>query len=328
MIAIVIVYIYILKIIFLTDIPNNELFFICSIIFVFAIPIYIINKNYDDENSVTSKLIKVIPYLYIPFIFLQLYAMGIRIAEYGLTTSRYMACVLMIYEVIIISLAIYKKGKYLREMMLATILISVVVMISPVNFEDLPKVNQKSIVEAYIAKGVEFDNLSQEDQKKYAGAYQYIKDEYDDINLSEIEKDKLLSYNTRKSSFQAAEEKVVDEETLENIYFTKELEELDVSAYSKIIAVETLYGTTETDNVILYKNNNEKITINIQDYIGKLIEANEITKITANRLFEKDEVIVKVNESTDLYVTYVNISYSKISHQIRNFRIRGYLLEK
>lgn len=115
LLGMLIVYIYLFKIFLVTEVPKNQLFSILSFIFVCAFPIYVVNKNYMEKGSFTDKVNRAIPYLFTPFIFLQIYSMGIRVKEYGLTESRYMAVILIIFEIISIGLAVFKNSKYLKE---------------------------------------------------------------------------------------------------------------------------------------------------------------------------------------------------------------------
>ena len=46
---------------------------------------------------------------------LQIIAMNVRVADYGLTESRYMGYLLIAFEVIFIALMIIKKAKYLDK---------------------------------------------------------------------------------------------------------------------------------------------------------------------------------------------------------------------
>lgn len=330
--AMLIIYMYIFKVMFITEIPKNELFLICSVIFMFSIIIYTVNRNYCQEENVTTKLIKAIPYLYIPFIFIQMYSMGIRIADYGLTTSRYMACVLMIFEVISIGLIIFKKSKYLKEVILSIILLSLVVTISPINCIDMPKTSQRKIVERYIAKGIEFNNLDEEEKKRFAGSYQYIQydENYSNVALSDIEKDRLKTYNTYRYHYNTEDEEVVDEKTVRSLYLSKELTELDISKYSKLTSISTSYNEDLKDGEIGLRddNYNEIIRVNLAEYIKEMVEANEITEATSQRIFEEGKNIVEIDNSTAIYITNLTVSYYKMSQKYYNVNIRGYLLQK
>ena len=331
--AMIIVYMYIVKIFLITEVPKNELFSILSMIFVFAFPVYIVNKNYAEKDTVLYKVNRVIPYLYIPFIFLQMYAMGIRINEYGVTTSRYMAIILIIYEIGAIVLSVVKESEKLREIVLFTILLSVIIFVTPMNYDTLPKLSQKRIVDKYVANGVKFDDLDEINQKKFSGAYKYIKydEEYINPALSQVEKEKLSSYNTYRNSYNDHQE--------ENVYVTlnKTVDALNIEGYSKIYEIP--YSYNDEGTVVEYKrskytstygkeyNTDIEFSVDLAQYINQLIESYEISQETADRVF-KEMSIVTIDGSRDLYLTELAFRYDKSNKEVENIRIEGFLLEK
>lgn len=321
--AMAIVYIYIIKILFITEVPKNELFSILSMIFVCAFPVYVINKNYGEKDTFLYKVNKLIPYLYIPFIFLQIYAMGIRINSYGLTDSRYMGVVLIIYEIIAIALAVTKNSAHLREIIPATIVISVIVTITPFNFDTLPKLSQKSIVDKYVANGVEFDNLSETDKKKFAGAYQYIEDDEKYINssLTQIEKEKLSSYRTYRYSYNTTE----DDEEQKEIYVnaSRKLDNVDISKYIRISELDYNYNK----GTVVEVNEEDEFRVDLKDFAMQMVEAKKTSDATLDRVFEESPVI-EINDGVDLFLTEFSTRYEVSTDSIEYVRIEGYLLQK
>ena len=336
LIGMLIVYIYLVKIFLITEVPKNQLFSILSFIFVCAFPIYIINKNYMENGSFIDKVNRAIPYLFTPFIFLQIYSMGIRIKEYGLTESRYIAVILIIFEIIAIGLAVFKNSKYLKELLLASIAISVVVLISPFNFENMPKYSQKRIVDRYVAAGIEFDSLTEYDKKRFSGAYQYIEDEKDLINpaLSQIEKDKLSSYSTYRYSYNDYSNNAYEEKDV-YVRLNREFNGFNISSYRKIYEVPYSYGDNSTK--LDYSRYGEyidgkykyelKFSIDLKKYIDKLIESYEVSSGTAERVFEEDGAL-RIDESRDLYLTEISFNYGESDKNIENLRVEGFVLEK
>lgn len=321
--AMAIVYIYIVKILFITEVPKNELFSILSMIFVCAFPVYVINKNYGEKDTFLYKVNKLIPYLYIPFIFLQIYAMGIRINSYGLTDSRYMGVVLIVYEIMAIGLAVTKNSAHLKEIIPATIVISVIVTITPFNFDTLPKLSQKSIVDRYVANGVEFDNLSEDDKRKFAGAYQYIEydEEYINPSLTQIEKEKLSSYNTYRYSYDTTDDN--EESKKISVYVDRKLDNVDISKYSRISELDYLYN----DGPVLETNEDVEFRVDLKDFAMQMIEAQKISDATLDRVFEESPVI-EINDKVDLFLTDFSIRYEVSTDSIEYVRIEGYLLQK
>lgn len=332
LVAMLIVYIYLVKIFLVTEVPKNQLFSILSMIFVFAFPIYVINKNYMEKGSFIDKVNRAIPYLYTPFIFLQIYSMGIRIKEYGLTESRYMAIVLIVFEVIAIALAVIKNSKYLKEILLVGVAISIVVLVSPFNGEDMPLLSQKKIVDRYVAEGKEFDSLTEYDKKKFAGAYQFIEDEKELINpaLSQLEKEKLSSYNSYRYSYNNSDDSE-DREVYVSLY--KKLDGLNITDYNKVYELPYTYNDDGTkieyngDSMYSSYDINISFYVDLESYVKDLIKNYEISEATAQRVFE-EQTYVKIDNTKDLYLTEISFRYTKSSQKIENLRIEGFVLEK
>lgn len=332
LVAMLIVYIYLVKIFLVTEVPKNQLFSILSMIFVFAFPIYVINRNYMEKGSFIDKVNRAIPYLYTPFIFLQIYSMGIRIKEYGLTESRYMAIVLIVFEVIAIALAVIKNSKYLKEILLVGVAISIVVLVSPFNGEDMPLLSQKKIVDRYVAEGKEFDSLTEYDKKKFAGAYQFIEDEKELINpaLSQLEKEKLSSYNSYRYSYNNSDDSE-DREVYVSLY--KKLDGLNIADYNKVYELPYTYNDDGTkieyngDSMYSSYDINISFYVDLESYVKDLIKNYEISEATAQRVFE-EQTYVKIDNTKDLYLTEISFRYTKSSQKIENLRIEGFVLEK
>jgi hypothetical protein len=332
-VAMIIVYMYMVKIFFITEVPKNELFAICSAIFVCAFPIYLINKNYAEEGSNIRKLINAIPYIFAPFILLQIYSMGIRVAEYGFTEERYAAFALIVFEICTIILSIVKQSKYLDKIILILIALNIIIFISPFNHVAVTMKSQKAIVDKYIAKGVQFDDLADEDKRKFAGAYQYIEDEdiAKTIELEQTEKEKLSSYSTYVSKYTNSSYKDETENTTQTIsesfYFTN----VDISKYNKIY-VAHFYDYEDsilTINCVKNEDNYtvEKLEINIENWLKKIIKANESSSETLKRVIDENKVI-EVNSKFDFYVSDIYIKYNTDTNEVDNLRLSGYILEK
>ena len=95
MICFLIIYIYIIKIIVTLTLPSNSLFRILSVLFIISFPIWIINDYY--QKDFLSKINHYLKIAFIPFIFLEIYTLGIRIIYYGITYTRYIGIMMIIF---------------------------------------------------------------------------------------------------------------------------------------------------------------------------------------------------------------------------------------
>ena len=94
--AFIIIYMYILKIIILRDMPSNQIFRILATLFILGCPIWTMIGAFK-ENQVIDKIGTKLPVLFIPFIALQVYSIFIRISNNGITEGRYLCVVLVIF---------------------------------------------------------------------------------------------------------------------------------------------------------------------------------------------------------------------------------------
>ena len=86
-VAFAIIYMYIIKIIFLRDIPSNLIFRILSALFIIGLPVWTMILSFK-ENTTLDKINRKLPLLFIPFIILQIYSIGTRILSNGITELR------------------------------------------------------------------------------------------------------------------------------------------------------------------------------------------------------------------------------------------------
>ena len=150
-IALVMVYVYIIKIIFTWSMPSNEAFNICLYVFILGGPVWF--KSYGflrekalekgEELGIYGKIVKNMKYAYAPLIILELLAIGIRIASYGLTTDRYMAIVAVSFQIIYVLWNVIGKliKKELKEegLIYVGLVIFVFAMLFPgLNMDKLP----------------------------------------------------------------------------------------------------------------------------------------------------------------------------------------------
>ncbi|MBO6015430.1 MAG: DUF4153 domain-containing protein [Lachnospiraceae bacterium] len=96
-----IIYIYIVKIFVTQSVPNNAIFSILAFLFAIGMPVWtmIHSIRKEDQKEGSQPALEVfLPYVFVPFLILQIWSMGIRIGIYGFTVSRYCAVLLLIAE--------------------------------------------------------------------------------------------------------------------------------------------------------------------------------------------------------------------------------------
>ncbi|MBQ9610282.1 MAG: DUF4153 domain-containing protein [Lachnospiraceae bacterium] len=243
LIAMAIIYLYILKIIFTRNVPKNEVFYICAGVFSLGFVVNTMAYAYIDGDSTSSvgkplnvydKIIKYLKYGFIPMVLLEMYSIGVRIAQYGVTNTRYMAVVFIIAQIIYLAWEPINKfisgagrgknetadagyGKGYEKFIFIAIIIYVIVVIVPiVNIEFVCYNSQKARFEEAMDEG---------DYRAAKGAYReleynyygknyldkkYTKEEIEDLNAKYYESTdrddssyyygKYISYNYDNSN--------------------------------------------------------------------------------------------------------------------------------
>jgi len=332
-IATVIIYMYIGKILVTGEMPSNEIFRILAILFVLSFPIWVMAFNYIEENKIVNKLSKILPIAFIPFIFLQIYSMGLRSGTYGLTPLRYLSYMLIVFEVFAIMLSIYKKREKLKNIFFVFVVLALISTISPWNCIDLSNVNQKDRLFKYL-EIAKTGNINNEDKAKMIGAYNYLK--YKETGKKYID-------NLTKEDIELIDEYKKDVNNNRYNYndtlyfdFRVTLNEIDVSDYNYVIHVSASeYSKPDLKKIILYSGSygagNRVETINIEEWTSKLLYQCFIDKEIGREYFTNNNLI-NINENKDLLIENINIRCkdkdSEKLDNVENIRIEGYLLRK
>lgn len=328
-IGMVIIYMYIIKITVNGEFPKNSVFAMLAVLFVFLYPTCIMARNYKDESKIIDIISKILMYLYIPFVFLEIYAMGIRTSEYGLTPSRYLAYIFVAFQIVFIFMTLFKDSKYIKESLLLGIVFVIFIQLTPFTPERVANLSQKKILEEYANKDKELSEYSKEDQAKFVGAYEYLvyEDEEYMPDLTNEQKDELEKFNTRYWSGENYYDDNYDDEQYYVDYkylnCRNELEGLDVSEYSKIYEIDTSYDNYKSYNISF---GNYNMDINFEEYVEELIEENEDGK--KDIFFKENALIETENEDIDIYLTSISVGYNLLEDKVINFVVKGYALEK
>lgn len=172
--AMAIIYIYIAKILILSEMPSNVIYRILAGIFIIAFPIWNMVENFKDKNKYIEKSVKFMPYFYIPFILLESYVLYIRVAEVGLTPTRYFGIMFIIAQTIAIILTIAKGGEKLPKIFIYLAVLILITFSSPLNYDRASALSQKNILIKTFPQNANYEELSKEDQQKAKSAYRFL----------------------------------------------------------------------------------------------------------------------------------------------------------
>ena len=311
--ATIIIYIYMLKILALRQIPQNSIYRIIAGLFVVAFQVWVMTYEYKQKNKFVEVFSKIMPIAFIPLIGLQVYSIGARIGENGITPVRYMGVMFIIFEIIAIVLSIVNKRKYLTNALLvAAVLMAISTILPVVNMEEISNYNQASRLKNAWREGESFTSLSSEEKATASSAYRYLlKQENSEKYLPKyLDKEELTEKLIEHYSPYGDEDETYDEKrtTYKRVnYQYPDDEVITVEGYNcikKFQVYEYDINEENLESVSLY----DTFNINLKDYVLGLIEANKNGDESAKEYIVSHRVH-RVDDSRDIYITDVNLSY-------------------
>lgn len=328
LVATAIIYIYMAKIFILKQIPKNAIFRILSALFIVYFPEWIMLESYKEKNNVINKICKLLPIAFIPFIGLQVYSIGVRCTENGLTPTRYLGIILIIFEAIAIFLNIYKDKKYVIHIYTTAIILIAVVTICPIiNMQTISNINQGSRLDKAWAEGKGFEELDEREQDIIVSAYAYLKKQEDGekyipkrlsrLGLGNILQDRLEPYKATTCYSTKSASYLLDSNGVVSIEGYKVMSRI-IKTYNDL-SVEHLEDL----------NLRDEIYIDLKQYIQNV--ANENRTNSSTEYISKNKLLT-INENVDFCITEFNIRYEEDEKNnlanIEYLRIVGYLLVK
>ena len=322
-VAFAIIYTYIIKIIILRDIPSNQIFRILTALFILGCPIWTMIESFNEDTAI-DKINKWLPKLFIPFIALQIYSIGVRILENGITENRYLCIVLIIFEIIYTIIKLRKKevGKTILVFVALTIISTVMPYI---NMNNISKISQYNNLKIFKEK----TEYTEEEKQKIYGGYSYLQntDEGNSLIkslLTEKEEEEIRSF--RK---QTVFEYDSNSDTIQRINGYADVEVIDVAEYKKLYMVDSFnyLGKQGDINEVFGKleiklNDNETIYVNISEKINEYMQYGE----NLDRNFKNINEI-QIDNNKKLILKNISISYDKVNKKVGDYSIVGYLLE-
>lgn len=311
--ATIIIYIYMLKILALRQIPQNSIYRIIAGLFVVAFPVWVMTYEYKQKNKFVEVFSKIMPIAFIPLIGLQVYSIGARIGENGITPVRYMGVMFIIFEIIAIVLSIVNKRKYLTNAVLvAAGLMAISTILPVVNMEEISNYNQASRLKNAWREGESFTSLSSEEKATASSAYRYllIQENSEKYLPKYLDKEELTEKLIEHYSPYGDEDETYDEKrtTYKRVnYQYPDDGVITVEGYNYIKKFQVYeYDINEEnlESVSLY----DTFNINLKDYVLGLIEANKNGDESAKEYIVSHRVH-RVDDSRDIYITDVNLSY-------------------
>ncbi len=172
LLSFLVVYLYIVKILIQWKLPSNEVFSILSAVFIVGLPVWTMTMSLKE--TMMGKISAFLPYVFIPFVFLQSVSLGLRIHQYGFTASRYWGLILLILEVGYLILYGIRRGKYVEYITFYAMMVFVLSLLCP-------GINQFAVVTHSLKQTLsqaseiyDFEALEEEQKDKISDAYRTI----------------------------------------------------------------------------------------------------------------------------------------------------------
>ena len=320
--AVLIIYIYMAKIFLLKDIPSNVIYRILAGIFIVGFPVMYMASNYKEENKLFKYTLKILPYLFIPFIFLQIYSIVARYLDKGITPMRYTSYAFLILEVVILALTIFRSKKKMECIVITSSIILVITFVSPFNLISVSNINQSHILKRAFGIETSFNNLSDDNKTRAKSAYKYLKIQYNSEKyIPEYilkNEEEILGYALNNYISET------NKDIIKTIRININDETMDVSKYSKITRVKIFENKDiSLDDLELSDyNKNSIMKINLSYLINDVITG----KLNKEKINVQNPVML--NQDRALYINSLTIKYSENNKKVNYISLNGYLLEK
>ncbi|MDE6023996.1 MAG: DUF4153 domain-containing protein [Lachnospiraceae bacterium] len=346
--AMIIIYMYVLKIVVTGYMPKNEVFGICAGLFCCGVVIWtmaypFVPDEYKDSKgkALYRNVIKYAKYIYAPFILLECYCIGIRINEYGITVERYFAVVFIICQIIYVAWEplyglvrkMLKKEKngyaegYENLLYVGIAVYVLCVMLPFFSAEKVEFLSQKKRFEA-IMNGYSVDelNLAKDDLRSASSTYRVIMwniygDEYLRETYTTDERKKLSTYF-----------KTADVSEKWNYYKSTTKDAISVSGYSYMYSFTKSLPSHEEYNI----DNTMPVSINIQDLQNGEevweVDVWELVQLVIRRGSNSDyndgtlPYEIQMDGGKKCVVSYISFSYNETDGTIKYLDLKGYIL--
>lgn len=328
-----IIYIYILKILIMRDIPSNQIFSILTGSFFIAMPTWTMLEAID-ERTFFRKISTKLPLLFVPLILLQIYSISARIIEYGVTPDRYMGVMWIILEIIYL-LIYWRKHRYVGKMFIIAAFSIIIALLAPIfNMYHMSAVSQEKILSHYKKD----KNLSSEMKQKIYGAYEYLSsldnsEKYiDNKYTSEEIKEISGFYNEYDDKNNAYSSELY-------ISIEKKINDINIDGFSRMQVVEYEEkcddSVMDISNLLLteYQSENKIRTVDLKELINGYIKygLEHVKKEEYSVYIDSyymNHCQIKLDEDTLLVIRNFNIYYDKGIKEIKDLSLLGYLFQK
>lgn len=349
-----IIYVYILKILVYQDIPSNQIYVIVTVAFLLGAAAWTMMEavgnheagnqpEHEDENQGNRlELVTImhiagrLPWLFVPLIFLQMYSVGIRIWQFGITPQRYLGIVWIVIEILYLCLYFRGAEKVGKIFPICMVISGVIWALPGANVYDISFYSQIHNLKLLESK----EELSGAEKEKLGGAYYYLNntvggEKYLKENYSAGQLEKLQEISGENFDSGNADEKIV-------FIYTKPMNQnLDIRGYSSLQRVTCdltgVEATKDLTQIKLTENSSGSVIgqVNLENFISQSVEVGihdldeddgeETAEITT---FAAEESRIAIDENTLFVIDSFTIEAEETTRQLHSIYMEGYWLTK
>ena len=317
-----IIYLYIIKIFATNDIPSNRIFNILAFLFAIGMPVWTVVHGMEQKKSFLQRIIVYLPYVFIPFVLLQSWSIGLRISEYGITTARYQAIVLVFCEVVYFALYFWhRRGRKraIADILYVLIAVSFFGILCPVtNWED-------TVIRSQIKRLVVMIDSKDADPQDIKSSFRALN--YAGYRGKDALQEKLTPEQIAKIEDMNEYQNIIKDEVY--LYGSKMFTDVDITGYSSLCEVEDNHLADDGTMTLSIRHdgyNSENIDVDLSEYLNYIMDNYHESYSSDFRL--SDNYIVNIDANTTLYLTYLSMSYDRNTRHVESLSLSGYLLRK
>ena len=330
LIAFGIIYLYIGKIFLTNDVPSNKIFFILSCLFTVGVPVWTTARGLQQKDGFLPKVARLLPYAFLPFAFLQCWALGIRIGDYGFTPDRYWGLILILCEFIYVFLYfLHHRGNKQAISWILFVLMGVVfltVLCPGTSFEAVTIHSQMP----RLTKLLDKKDLTNAEKASVKSSYLAIRRVgYNgksalENTLTKAQKEQIESYDEYGYWVN------------ENYYVTgyRHKDYVDVRDYSRIYKISSSYSDKDYlgDGKVKITYSSSGTHSNedpLATDVSRLLElAKQCAKSRDGNFTFDGYELCPLDDTHDVWVTSIRFTLSDKDYEVLSVHLDGYLLEK
>lgn len=319
--ALLVVYVYLLRILITRELPSNEIFPILAALFCLGMPVWMASGCWKGGNGYVRRL-EWLPYVFGPLVGMQILAAGIRIRANGLTPDRYAAVMLIVFEIGTLLLWHFQRDRMERTLFLLGALLVLTFLVPGVNRYGLSVSWQQAWLERYYEKVEEGGQLSSREYERLKGAYKYLTEEipaYRGAGAYDIESEEFKE----KLALQDPVEMELTRYERYSVHGCQLVDGLDVDGFSRMDMLDKANGyggAKERESVdfsrfrLEVRETGEVLEVDLDDFAERCMEYAESHETVSEeewRGYMQGFNRIPVGEDQVLCLTHFQVSYCK-----------------